>query len=318
LHLNKKYKKILIIGSHGYVGSNLIKYYSLDRDLLIYGISRKKGLIKAVKKNYTGDITDKQFLHNIKENFDVIINCAAKTDHFGDEQEFYRQNVEALNQFLTVFDGKYKVFIQISSEAVYLNGKLPILNENTNLPNNNISDYSYSKNLAERAITQFHSRFKNKIIIIRPRIIWGGENSIAFKKLSRAIEKKIFFYVDHGNYMTSSTHIYNLYQGINKAIEFGKNKGQYFILDEFPIRFKHLTEMILGDKIKSPSIPRWLAYVLCNLADTMYYLSFKKVRLPLSRALYFLTFSEVVIDNSLTRKTLHFEPIPYEKLMHEY
>jgi ubiquinone/menaquinone biosynthesis C-methylase UbiE len=35
------------------------------------------------------DISDKNFLKKIDGNFDVIINCAAKTEHFGEKKEFY-------------------------------------------------------------------------------------------------------------------------------------------------------------------------------------------------------------------------------------
>ena len=209
--MNPNLKKILIVGSNGYVGSNLINYYSANPKLKIYGISRKYNKSKALEKNFTGDINDKSFLNSIHDHFDVIINCVAKTEHFGDRTIFYKNNVAAPVNLLERFDGKFKVFIHLSSEAAYLNGKLPVLKEIMKLPTKTISEYSWSKNLAEKTIQQFKSKYKNKIIIIRPRLIWGGKNSVASRKLNSALKKKIFFYVDHGQYLTSSTHIYNLY-----------------------------------------------------------------------------------------------------------
>ena len=311
-------QKILIAGSAGYVGSNLIQYYSLDKTFDLYGISRSKNKSKLLKKNYMGDIRNNKFLKSIEEKFDVVINCAAKTEHFGQKHLFYQDNVETLNSLLINLEGRYKTFIHISSEAVFLNGKLPLLNEKSTLPKKNISDYAWSKNLAEQAIEKFKSKKNTKIIIIRPRLIWGGKRSVASKKLKEALHKKIFFYVGKGDYLKSSTHIYNLYQGINKAIEFGKNKEKYFILDELPVKFKYLTHLILGKKFKAPSLPRWFVYVMCNLADLINYISIKKIRLPLSRSLYFLTFSEVLIDNSQTKKSIHYSPIPLKDLIREH
>jgi len=316
--MNAHIKKILIVGSNGYVGSNLINYYSSNPKLKIYGISRKNNKSKGLEKNFIGDVNDKLFLQTIHGNFDVIINCIAKTEHFGNKADFYKNNVVAPIKLLQEFDGKYKVFIHISSEAAYLNGKLPILKEKMKLPSNTISEYSWSKNLAEKEIQKFKSKYKNKIIIVRPRLIWGGKNSVALKKLSSALKKKIFFYIDHGRYLTSSTHIYNLYHGINKAVRYGKNKGQYFIVDKYPTRFNELMSAIYGKKVQAFSINRHLIYLLCISGDLISWASFRKIRFILSRSLYFLTFSEVIIDDSYTKKLLHFSPLSLKQLIREH
>ena len=310
--------KILIVGSNGYVGSNLIKYYSRYTKAQLFGISRTKNDSHLLKKNYIGNINDEPFLKSINQKFDIIINCAAQTKHFGLKKEFYETNVKSVVSLLSTFNGTYKTFIHLSSEAVFLNGKIPLLHERTPLPNKTLSDYAWSKNLAEREIDNFKQTFGGKIIVIRPRLIWGGFNSIVSLKLTEAIKNKFFFFVGHGDYLTSSTHIYNLYLGINKAIELGKNKQKYFIIDKSPIKFNKLINIILRKKINVPSLPRWLIYIMCNLADLLYYLSFKKIRLPISRSLYFLTFSEVIIDNSYTKKMIQYSPTPIEKLIREY
>jgi len=310
--------KILIIGSNGYVGSNLIKYYSRYTKAMLFGISRTKNYSHLLKKNYIGSIEDESFLKKINQKFDFIINCAAQTNHFGSKKEFYETNVKSVILLLNIFNGTYKAFIHLSTEAVFLNGKLPLLHEHVPLPNKTISDYAWSKNLAEREIDKFEQTFEGKIIVVRPRLIWGGFNSIVSSKLINAIKNKIFFFVEHGDYLTSSTHIYNLYLGINKAIKFGKNKQKYFIIDKSPIKFNALINIILGKKIDVPSLPRWIVYMACNLADFLYYVSFKKIRLPISRSVYFLTFSEVIIDNSYTKKMIRYSPTPIEKLIREY
>jgi nucleoside-diphosphate-sugar epimerase len=306
--------KLLIVGSSGYVGKNLIDLYSKNSTYEIYGISRRKNSNPKLKNNFCGDVTDSNFLLSIDIKFNLIINCVAKTEHFGDRKKFYKNNVESVKSLLSSFDGKFKTFIHLSSEAVFLNGKISFLKDRQALPKDNISDYSWSKRLAEEFINKYQTfsnpKANSKIITIRPRLIWGGVDSIVACKLIHALKINRFFYVDRGDYLTSSTHISNLYKGINCAVKYGKNKQVYFVTDGNPIKFRLLIDKILGGRVSGDAIsmPRGLVYFLCLFCDIVYVITFKKIRLPLSMSLYFLTFSQVIIDDSYTKKMLHYTP----------
>ena len=316
---------ILVVGSSGYVGSNLVSFFSKNGKNRIFGISRIYHNNPLLEDTFLGDISDKSFLkkivntNNIK--FDLIINCAAKTDHFGDKSVFYKDNVLGLKALLIELDGIYDKFIHISSEAVFLDGKLLNLSERSNLPSCNISEYSWSKKLAEEEILKFRSKYNCKVMIIRTRLIWGGINSVVERKLKSAIKKKIFFFVSGGNYLTPSTHIFNLYQGILGAYKYGANKGIYFIIDSKPIKFKVLVSYILNQAefdLRILSLPRIIVFILCYLSDLLYKFSLKAVRPPLSMSLYYMTFSEVIIDDRFSRKILKYIPWSFEKLINEH
>jgi nucleoside-diphosphate-sugar epimerase len=300
--------KILITGTNGYVGKNLSKYFSKTND--VYGIVRKKNTNEYLKKCYVGDLSDKIFVNSLDNQFDVLINCAANTDHFAPYQKSYKDNVITVKNLLNAKNLKYKKFIHISTEAVFLTNKAIKLNEKSQYNNSNLSTYSKSKKLAEIEILKFKCK-KKKLIIVRPRLIWGGSNSPVYKKLKWSIEKKLFFWVDNGNYLTSSTNIFNLAKGLDKTIKHGKHKKVYFILDKNPIKFKKLIYKIIGSKYKNKnflSFPRKLVYIMCLFSDIIYYVSFKCIRIPLSRSLYFMTFSTFVIDNSFSVKKLNLKP----------
>lgn len=314
---------ILVVGSSGYVGSNLVSFFSKSGKNRIFGIARTYHNNPLLEDTFLGDISNKSFLKvivktNIK--FDLVINCAAKTDHFGDKSLFYRENVLSIKNLLIELDGIYEKFIHISSEAVFLDGKLLNLSERSKLPRCNISEYSWSKKLAEKEILKFRSKYNCKIMIIRPRLIWGGSNSVVKRKINSAIKKRIFFLVSGGNYLTASTHIFNLYQGILGAYKYGANKGTYFIVDSNPIKFKVLVSYILTQAefdLKILSIPRAIVFILCYLSDLLYKFSFKVFRPQLSMSLYYLTFSEVIIDDRFSRKILKYIPWSFERLINE-
>lgn len=312
--------KILIVGSSGYVGSNLISLYSRESNNKIFGISRSVHSNEKLQFNFIGDVSNLEFVASINLEFDVIINCIANTGHFGLKNIFFRDNVLTVKNLLEAFDGKYKTFIHLSTEAVYLSGKLPILSEEIMLPKYNLSTYSWSKKLAEIFINQFKSAFNSKIIIIRPRLIWGGSNSGVLGKILNASKKNLFFYVDAGKYLSSSTHILNLYKGINCAIKYGKNKKTYFITDGDPIMFNELIKRIMGKQFKKdfPSLSRRLIYPLCLLCDLVNFLTFRFFKMPLSRSVYYLTFSEVIVDISLAKTELNFIPDSIGKINNEY
>lgn len=306
--------KILVVGSSGYVGSNFIDFFCEDPENRIYGISRRYNNNPKLTNNFVGDLADYSFLCHIDESFDIVINCAAKTDHFGDKAAFYRDNVQSVINLLKAFDGKAKSIVHISTEAVYLNGPLPFLDESVPLPNHNISEYGWSKRLAEIEIGKFKSNFDTRVMILRPRLIWGGTNSIVFKKLKSALTAKSFFYVDNGNYLSSATHVRNLYNAVCCVSLHGKNGDTFFISDGAPTAFRELIKKILNNKLsdRAVSLPRPVAFFICLICDLIRKITFNNIVLPLSLSTYYLTFSPVIVSVEHAKKCIGYDPIAFE------
>ena len=304
--------KILITGTNGYLGKFLANYFKNHHD--IYTISRNEDQLLHVKKNFVGDLSDTIFVNSINLNVDIVINCAANTKHFDKFTKSYKDNCLSVKNLINNKNLNYNKLIHISTEAVFLDKKEIDVNEKSDYPCKNISNYSHTKRLSEEYVKKYSEKNNRNYIILRTRLIWDSKDSPVFKKLKEAIRKKLFFLVDKGNYYTYATHINNLALGIDKCIRNGKNQRIYFITDGVPVKFYLLIDQILDSKgthKKVISFPRYLIYILCMTCDLVYYLSYKKIRLPLSLSLYYLTMCKVNIDDTLSKKELNFIPKTY-------
>ena len=84
-------KKILLTGANGFLGKNIVKEFSKNKNLLIFALISK---VKRNKKNITfikGNLNNFNF--NTYENFDAIIHCAVKGVKKNEKKsEIYKTN----------------------------------------------------------------------------------------------------------------------------------------------------------------------------------------------------------------------------------
>ena len=118
-------KNILITGSSGFLGEELVNYFSEENK--IYALD--KALPLEFKKNYlnikkiTCDIRDKVTLNKIfnENKIDTIIHCAAEILDEKDPKEVWRTNYDGTKNLLD-FAEQYSVekFIFTSNEEIKL------------------------------------------------------------------------------------------------------------------------------------------------------------------------------------------------------
>jgi len=127
--------KILILGD-GLLGKELVKQTNWDF------ISRKKNGI---------DVSDFNKWCYKMLPYDVIVNCIAYTNSYSNEKDkHYKINYEFVS-WLVKFCNEYdKKLIQISTEFVYANNKIPPTEED--IPQPDQTWYAYSKLLADEYI----------------------------------------------------------------------------------------------------------------------------------------------------------------------
>jgi len=305
--------KILIAGAGGYVGKNFINFFYDEGCYEIFTIARKKIESKKIKYQYIGDINKVDIFNGKKYFFDIVINLMADTRHFGNKKNFYNDNVSSLKSLLKCLDGYYNYFFHVSTEAVFLSGKLKILTHQSSLPRRLLSDYAWSKNIAEKLFMNFKNSRGIKVIL-RPRLIWGGRQSTVNYKINSALTKNQFFYVDGGRYKTSVCHIRNLYLSIFQAIKYADNDDVFFVVDKDPVTFSNFVKINTSKKNlkkKIINLPRSFVYLACLVSDLLRKITFNKLSTPLSLSLYYLTLSSVIIDDKHTREKLKFNPKNY-------
>jgi len=166
-------QKILVTGSSGFIGNNIIKNI---KNKFFYGIGRKskkkinKKNLLLFKENLFKNITVKN-LNLFKIKFDFIIHCAGKGIVSNNKTEF-KKNILALKNVLDYMK-KYSQktnLIFISTLSVYGN-KNKKLSEKDSL--NPMSHYAKSKIKAENLCKLYSKKYNLKILILRVGPLYG-------------------------------------------------------------------------------------------------------------------------------------------------
>ncbi|MFD1736779.1 NAD-dependent epimerase/dehydratase family protein [Bacillus salitolerans] len=161
-------KKILIIGSGGFIGSNIYSYLEKS-GLIVFGIGRTHKQTNRRHINLT--LPDKNFLSILEElQPDVIIHCAGSSSvsqSIVNPYEDFQNNVGVCAFILEAIRQRTRntKFILLSSAAVYGNPtELPI-RESANLQP--ISPYGYHKKMCEELVEEYSHQFSLNYTIFR-------------------------------------------------------------------------------------------------------------------------------------------------------
>ena len=175
------FKKILITGGAGFIGSNFIrymlgqyKYRLINLDLLTYAgnLDNLAGLEQHSKYSFIrGDIVDRQQVEEILAGgVEAVVNFAAESHvdrSIEDATEFIRTNVQG-TQVLLDLARKYGVrkFVQVSTDEVYGSlGPTGYFTEDTPLAPN--SPYSASKASADLLARAYYHTYGLPVVITR-------------------------------------------------------------------------------------------------------------------------------------------------------
>jgi nucleoside-diphosphate-sugar epimerase len=307
--------KIFITGGNGYVGRNLAQYFA-NKGYQIVVLIRKfddqyhfnHSNIKVV----IGSLSSID-LKKLMEGSDTLIHTAADIDHSNKSKTQWETNVVGTERVLDIAKQlNFKTFIHLSSESVLATGQNLIqINEKTPIPKLSVGHYSKTKACAER-IAQSYSSEKLRGIIIRPRMIWGRDDTTALPQLISAVKKNQLAWIDGGHYLTSTTHILNLCYGIELALEKGISSEIYMISDGEPIEFRSFVTSLLATKnIQAPKkeISRNLLKNIAKTFDILQKMSFGIVHGPITFQQYSASAVEITLDISKAEKELGYVPI---------
>jgi dTDP-glucose 4,6-dehydratase/UDP-glucose 4-epimerase len=184
--------KILIIGCKGFIGSNLVKYFS-EKGYAVTGadIMDELGSATYTYLQYTPLAGEWQAIFN-KQSFDFCINAAGSgnvaysvTNPLADFEANTYDVIKILDAIRKYqFGCKY---LHISSAAVYGNPmQLPICETDALNP---ISPYGFHKLVSEHICREFHQLYGLPVTVIRPFSVYGAGLQ---KQLLWDICKKIY------------------------------------------------------------------------------------------------------------------------------
>ncbi len=279
-----KFKKVLITGGAGYVGSVLTKdllnkgYQVTVLDLMIYGVD-----VLTKHKNLNiiqGDIRDKNLLNKTVPGHQAIIHLACISNDPSFELNPTLGKSINLDSFLPLVEisqkNNVKRFIYASSSSVYGIKNEKDVHENMQL--NPLTDYSKYKMECEKILLKFKSKDFTPVII-RPATVCGYSprqrldvvvNIFANLGFNNR-EIKVF----GGSQLRPNIHMQDMVDAYSILLEAENDKvsGEIFNAGYENISVQDLatlTKSVLGNDIKLHNIP--------SNDNRSYHISSKKIK----------------------------------------
>lgn len=308
----------LVTGGSGFVGRALIAELvhraqaAGDPKGSVRALARSDQAARTVEQLgatvVRGDLEDDAALSAGMRGADWLFHAAAKVEDWGDPEDFERVNVQGTRRVLELArEAGVKRAVHVGTEAVLVGGG-PILNvdERRHLPLENIGQYPASKAAAER-VALAQSRDGLDVMVIRPRLIWGRDDTSVLRQIVEAVDKKQFAWIGGGRYLTSTCHVENVVEGAILAAERGAAGEVYFLTDGPPVEFREFVEELLdtqGRPAPRRSVPRPLAHAVASLGELVW----RRMRLsgapPLTRGAVRLIGEEVTVNDAKARRDL--------------
>ena len=301
--------RIFITGGSGFVGRNLIRACVARGDtvLALARSQQARDTVRALGAEAVagdlGSVTSAQL-----SGTDGILHAAATVSEWGPRRLFEQVNVEGTRQLLEVArTAGVPAFVLIGTEAVYANGQ-PIVNvdETRALPDNPLPRYPATKNAAERLVRAANAPGM-RTVVVRPRMIWGRDNSSVLPQLVAAVRKGQFAWVEGGRYLTSTCHVANVCEGALLALEKGRGGEAYFLTDGAPVEFRDfMTRMFATQGITVPDkrVSLRTAKLAASVCEWLWEYLPLPGRPPLTRMAINLGAQEVTVSDAKARREL--------------
>jgi nucleoside-diphosphate-sugar epimerase len=214
-------KKILITGSSGFLGSNLIGH--LAKNSKYYSVV---GLDKNGPAEIVGDLCDENFVKKL-DDYDFVIHCAAvqyvtkKKPLFFRKKYFYDNNVKATENLVNRYKNTNTFFVHIGTSMQYHQDGSKIYKPSSIMSSQGI--YSWSKLEAQKIIDK--ANLKSATII--PCIIGGPGREGLFKGFVNSLSKwRVGIIPGMGNFNISIVHVNDVVSLITLIVK--KQKIGYF------------------------------------------------------------------------------------------
>ena len=307
---------LFVTGAGGYVGRNVLRHF-VARGWAVRGLVRNSEAEAKVSAHgataHYGDLTDRQSLIEGMRGADMLIHAAADTAHGRMNARQLAINEEGTrNVFRAAADAGVARALHLSTEAVLLSGApLVDADENTPYPARFPGGYSLSKARAEQVAREMAAAGQD-IRIMRPRFIWGRDDTTALPQLIAAAKSGKLAWIDGGHYLTSSTHVANVVEGMRLILERGAPGEIYHITDGAPLPFRaFITDLLASRGIEAPrrEVPRWLVRSAVGLGEALAALSGGRLSGPMSRQEYATLGVEVTLNIEKARRELGYAPV---------
>lgn len=256
---------ILITGSSGFVGFNLIPFLK-DKQYNRIEVSRKQSATNVISyKDLNQNIWDSSFamLHLAGKAHDLKKTSADK--------DYYEVNRDLTCKLFDDFLSSYcKVFVYVSSvKAVKDSLDEALTEEHTPTP---VTVYGKSKLEAEQYLLSKQLPKDKKLFILRPCMIHGPGNKGNLNLLFKIVKKGLPWPLGSFNNKRSFLSINNFCFVIEQILNNKVSEGIYNLADDEALSTNQIVEMIskqLGRKAKILRIPKPFIQLGAKLGNTL-------------------------------------------------
>lgn len=205
-------RRILVVGSKGFIGSHVLGYYNCALDFEVWGADVATDY--AAKKYFTIDAVNADFDEVFKQiSFDICVNCAGAAsvpDSVRSPHRDFQLNTAVVFKLLDSIrrNAPHCKFLNLSSAAVYGNpSRIPV---QENAPIKPISPYGWHKYQSEIICREFHEVygiatcsariFSAYGVGLQKQLFWDWYQKIMTDKtvefFGTGLESRDFIYID--------------------------------------------------------------------------------------------------------------------------
>jgi len=174
-------KRIMVTGGAGFIGSHLVDALAEDNYVLVvddFSAGSKENLKQHQSKDNVriveADIRDKQVIHSLARDIDIIYHLAAACLRISINKPEMVHEVNAtgsLNTLEAALNNQVKRVVYVSSSEVYGSAKQKCMNEEH--PLDPTTPYGASKLAGELYARAFHHTYHLPVIVVRPFNTYG-------------------------------------------------------------------------------------------------------------------------------------------------
>ncbi len=252
--------KIIITGATGFVGRNIAENFH-DNNLHVVATGRSLKIGDELKNKgirfKKADILDLNQLTDAFTPADCVIHCAGKHGDWGEYKDFFEVNVAGTRNVIEAcWRCKIKKIIFISTPSIYYTGKDRYdISESDPLPDRQLP-YGKTKLTAEKELLSLCAE-GFKIIIFRPRALYGPYDNTIVPRILQLSEKKRFPLINNGKASVDITYIDNFVDAVKTSLYAEDNVWNevYNISNGNPISVRDWFSQVL-EIFERPFIPK--------------------------------------------------------------